>query len=496
MIRTACILALFFEIAANPHHRTGSVIAAEPFTIEVTDADSQRGVPLVELETVNHIGFVTDNAGLIAFDEPGLLGQRVFFHVRSHGYESPRDGFGAAGLSLVTSPGGRGQIKLKRINIAERLYRITGQGLYADSIRLGRKAPLQQPLLNGQVVGQDSTQAVPYRGKIRWFWGDTLKPAHPLGHFQTAGATSLAPESGGLDPAVGIDLTYFTRPDGFSRPMAPLPEGGLVWIDGLLTVPDERGPPKLVTHFSRRKDLGTELEHGVMIYDDARDSFARAKSLDAKNSWRHPRGQATLLGEHCYFAHPFITTRVRATLDDALNPAAYESLVWTKSADGRSDYVWQRETAPLDQKQEAAAIKAGSIPAASARWQLRDAKTKQPVLAHVGTTRWNEWRKRWVMICVQHSGSSFLGEVWYAEASEITGPWSDAAKIVTHDKYSFYNPVQHSFLDQRGGQFIYFEGTYTNMFSGNAVATPRYEYNQMMYRLDLADPRLAPARVE
>ena len=41
---------------------------------------------------------------------------------------------------------------------------------------------------------------------------------------------------------------------------------------------------------------------------------------------------------------------------------------------------------------------------------------------------------------------------------------------------------------------IYFEGTYTREFSGNPVATPRYDYNQLMYRLDLADPRLERAR--
>jgi hypothetical protein len=37
---------------------------------------------------------------------------------------------------------------------------------------------------------------------------------------------------------------------------------------------------------------------------------------------------------------------------------------------------------------------------------------------------------------------------------------------------------------------IYFEGTYTQTFSGNPEATPRYDYNQIMYRLDLDDPRL------
>ncbi len=37
---------------------------------------------------------------------------------------------------------------------------------------------------------------------------------------------------------------------------------------------------------------------------------------------------------------------------------------------------------------------------------------------------------------------------------------------------------------------IYLEGSYVNTFSGNPHPTPYYEYNQIMYRLDLSDPRL------
>jgi hypothetical protein len=55
-----------------------------------------------------------------------------------------------------------------------------------------------------------------------------------------------------------------------------------------------------------------------------------------------------------------------------------------------------------------------------------------------------------------------------------------------------YNPKQHPYFDQDGGRTIYFEGTYTQAFSGSEeTATPRYDYNQIMYRLDLGDPRLA-----
>src|SRR5260221_8205969 len=42
-----------------------------------------------------------------------------------------------------------------------------------------------------------------------------------------------------------------------------------------------------------------------------------------------------------------------------------------------------------------------------------------------------------------------------------------------------------------GGRSIFFEGTYTHSFSGNADQTPRYDYNQIMYKLALDDPRVA-----
>ena len=114
------------------------------------------------------------------------------------------------------------------------------------------------------------------------------------------------------------------------------------------------------------------------------------------------------------------------------------------------------------------------------------------MLAHGGSVYWNAYRGRWVMIAVESFGStSFLGEVWYAEADTPLGPWVYARKVVTHDKYSFYNPKQHPMFDQEGGRIIFFEGTYTTTFSGNTDPTPRYDYNQVMYRLDLSDRRLA-----
>jgi hypothetical protein len=82
-----------------------------------------------------------------------------------------------------------------------------------------------------------------------------------------------------------------------------------------------------------------------------------------------------------------------------------------------------------------------------------------------------------------------MGEIWYAEGDTPTGPWVFAKKVLTHDQF-FYNPVHHPFFDQDNGRIIYFEGTYTNVFNANPVIKPRYEYNQLMYRLLLDDPRL------
>ena len=63
-------------------------------------------------------------------------------------------------------------------------------------------------------------------------------------------------------------------------------------------------------------------------------------------------------------------------------------------------------------------------------------------------------------------------------------------KVASHPRYSYYNPVHHAFLDAEGGRVIYFEGTWSLEFSGNPLAPARYDYNELMYRLDLAAPGL------
>jgi hypothetical protein len=150
------LLAASISVAAAPN---------DFFRIQVVDGSTGRGVPLVELRTVNKASWWTDSNGIIAFDEPGLMDLEVFFHVQSPGYEMPTDLLGNRGVKLKPAWGSHAEIRLKRVNIAERLYRITGQGIYRDSLLVGRPAPLKHPVINGQVMGQDTVIATPTGGK-------------------------------------------------------------------------------------------------------------------------------------------------------------------------------------------------------------------------------------------------------------------------------------------------------------------------------------------
>jgi hypothetical protein len=180
------------------------------------------------------VNYVTDSAGLVAFDDAGLMNQRVFFSVKSHGYEFRNDGFGIRGVALDVKPGGSAQLKIKRLNIAERLYRVTGEGIYRDSVLLGRQPPIREPLLNAQVTGCDSVVTAAYRGKLYWFWGDTNQVAYLLGNYNVPGATSRLD----FDVTKGVDLDYFIGEKGFAKAVCKMPGDGPTWIGGLAALPD------------------------------------------------------------------------------------------------------------------------------------------------------------------------------------------------------------------------------------------------------------------
>jgi len=480
----------------------------KPFAIEVVDEATGRGVPLVELTTTSAVTYVTDSAGLVVFDEPGLMNQLVYFDVKSHGYEVRKDGFGFPGVRLEIKPGGSATIKIKRLNIAERLYRTTGQGIYRDSMLLGRQPPVKEPLLNAKVTGQDSVQNAIYGDKLRWFWGDTTWPAYPLGNFQMPGATSLLLAAGGLDPAVGVDLTYFTGDNGFVRGTAQMPGEGPTWIGGVVALPDKNGRERLLCGYAKIKAPMEVYRRGIAQWNDETNAFDRVSDF-APDTPLYPDGHPFRYRDgdtdYVYFALPYPLVRVRADRESYCDLSDYEAYTCLKlsttlaageidrDAAGHVRYAWKRNTPAVGPAEQSKLIQGGQLKAEETLLNLRDAATGKPVVVSAGSVNWNEFRKRYVMITAELFGTSALGETWYAEADSPLGPWTKAVKIVTHNKYSFYNPKQHPYFDQDGGRVIYFEGTYAHTFSGNEHRTPRYDYNQIMYRLDLADERLKAA---
>ena len=207
---TGHLLLIAAAIAFVCHNTTAwGADAAKPpafFGIRVVDEQSGRGVPLVELRTVSEAAYVTDSAGWAAVAEPDLAGKDVYFHLRSPGYDIPADGFGFRGRRLKVVPGESAEIKLRRTTVAERLYRITGQGVYRDTELLGFDPPVAVPQRGKGVAGQDSVQAVRWHGGMFWIWGETKLSHYALGNFEVTAANLL--QKGDENPSAeqGIDF--------------------------------------------------------------------------------------------------------------------------------------------------------------------------------------------------------------------------------------------------------------------------------------------------
>ena len=498
------VIAIVFLCSVNGL----TVYAQEPgdyFKIIVVDEETGRGVPMVEMKSTNSVLYYTDNNGIIAFYEPGLMDLEVYFSITSPGYEYHHDFFG--GKAFKVTKGDSALVKIKRINVAERLYRFTGEGLYHHSMRVGHSIPIRQPVLNAGITGQDATLALPYNGKIFWTWGDTKKLSGYLGHFAVSGATSEFPNKGGLDPDIGIDLTFFVDEEGFSKQMCPVPGPGMVWHHWMGILKDDKGKERLVMHYGRMKDLGVVYESGLAIFNDEKEIFEPFFQYSPDSPF-WPKGHylKANVNEEVYLYFSFTTPyslRTFADLEHIKDLQSYEAFTCLKkgtsyngvsseidrNGEGEIIYSWKAGTDPVGYKQQKELIDNGVMKQEEGWLQLCDIEEGTRIISHSGSVYWNDYRKKWVMIMEESKGIP-LGDIWYAEGDTPVGPWVYTKKIATHNKYNFYNVTQHPFFDKDGGRYIYFDGTYSILLSQTDHETPRYEYNQIMYRLDLNDPRL------
>src|SRR5262249_10141616 len=169
-----------------------------------------------------------------------------------------------------------------------------------------------------------------YGSKLYWFYGDTSRLSYPLGNFAMSGATSELPEK--IDPSVGVNLTYFVGKDGFSRPMAPLEGEGVVWLFGLVIIPDQTGHERMLAWYERRRGLEAVLENGFMAYNDQKNVFEKLKNVPLEPPiipqgypFREKSGS-----NYFYFTAPYPAVRVKADWNSYLDLSAYEGYTCLK----------------------------------------------------------------------------------------------------------------------------------------------------------------------
>lgn len=442
---------------------TGTSIAAGEnlFQIRIMDQSCGWPVPLVELRTTHEMRFVSDNAGIIAIDAPELMGRECWFSIEGHGYGVEPDGFNYRGTRLTPTPGGMVEIQLRRDLPARRLGRITGAGIFGESQRFG----LHTDWTESGVFGCDSVQIAMHRGALFWAWGDTTLPHYPLGIFHTSSATTTVNPLPRAEPPVKLAFNYFRDGGGRIRPVAIMQGDGPTWLSGYVSIPDENNTPRLVANYVKVRNFLEVYESGLCVWDEDRSSFRHHKTLWSKSPanaspppvpdghpifWKDENGSEWLL-----FGDPFPRIRMKPVFESWENPESWSTLSPQKAVstmEGHED----REVVP-----------------------------------HRGSVVWSPFRRKWVSIFTQMNGKpSHLGEIWYAESDSPFGTWQNAVQVVTHNKYTFYNPRIHPHLSDLSTPVLLFEATYTRQFSGNSEPSARHDYNQVLYRLDLDDPVL------
>jgi hypothetical protein len=456
----ALVLLVIFLAGASPSHADQPA----PCRIQVVDKESGWPVPLVELRTTHQARFVTDNAGVIAFDLPELTGRETWFTVIADGYEAPADGFGYRGVRLTPQPGQSLTVKVNRTNIAKILGRITGAGLFAESQKLGEHTDWPE----SGVVGCDSVQNAVHRGRLFWAWGDTSLARYPLGIFHMTSATTAVQPLESFEPPVRLAFDYFRDDADRPRGVAEMPGSGPTWLTGCVSLLDSSGESRLVATYFKIKPPLEAYECGLCVWSDEREQFEPLRTVwkKADGPSKHPpvpQGHPLIVDgddgdKWALFGDPLPKLRCHATFE-----------------------AWQDQTSweVLDPQEE-----------------LLSAGDGSKVSPHTGSVAWNAYRKRYVTVFMQKFGKpSAFGELWYAESHSPSGPWGRAVKVLSHKNYTFYNPRIHPELTPADSPILLFEGTYTQTFADRPEPTPRYDYNQILYRLDLDDPKLSPAQV-
>lgn len=503
-------------IVAGQFFSAAAAASSSYFRITVIDQETGRGIPAVKLRMTNAGQYWTDNNGVAAVSEPDLLNRKVWFTAETHGYVHDASSPDIKGVALDVQPGGSATIPLRRINVAQRLYRMTGSGMYRDSILLGDEVPPIPEPGKVPVMGQDGGDMLLFKGQCFWLWGDTSVTRFPLGVFQSVAAISDLPQNGGLDPDRGVILHYLRREDGEIRPVLNLPfEGGKAdWYARPRVARDKGGREHLLTEYVRVNSAMAPQERGLLEYSKKTGFFELMAKFPDSPVFMGGDGGSTVFRHRVkekdffYLPSPFPIVRYPAEYELQTNidlreaftclteaPGANKtSPLLDRDQNGRLRWSWKKNASPVTHTQMDRLVKDGLMTNEERWYSLYDIGTGQSVIPHQGSVYWNPYRRRWIGIFVQFFGETLAGEIWYSEADTPQGPWVYAKKILTHkwpdQDYSFYLPAQLPEFDKNGGRTIYLKGSFSAFFGELKTAVPRHDYNIMVYKLELDDPRL------
>jgi hypothetical protein len=461
-----------------------STSLAYGYGLQVIDEADGRGIPMATVRLGDGSVSVTDSAGWVHLAEPGLAGHRVRLQITAPGYTLPENDRGQPDVAVDLTPQGEGEVKLIRLDIARRIYRVTGSGIYRDSELLGKDVPL--PLRN-QAVGLLSAtgvQRAQLGNQVLWLWRDTRLAHESTAAVLVRGAFSDLPGAGGLDPTQGIHFSFLTGAKDGLKSLLQGDEPSAAWIEGLTAVEDQDGRPVLAAHYVLEATKAHPREHGIAIWT-ADKRFERVVVLGEEYLWQFPAGQAVTVEDEevrrCYFANPFCNVRCPATLEAIRNPAAYEAL--TRPPGDNRDPIWQQTLPPMTQREESTWIAEGRV--TTPLGQVEDHATGKAVPIAHASIHWNAYHRCYAMIA-----SSIDGDLWLSTSARPIGPWKKAVRVVQAMSGRCTEPVQHPFMSQEGGRIIWFESALVD------TGAARYEQNQVMHRLDMDDPRLQPALVK
>ena len=235
----------------------------------------------------------------------------------------------------------------------------------------GDDVPIREPLLNGQVFGQDSVVNAVYQGKIYWFWGDTNRPDYPLGNFHVPGAISELPGQRRARARGRRQLELLRRRPAASpgpRPRCPAKArpGSRAWSSS--RIGDGASGCSPSTPRSARCSRSTSA--GSREFNPQTQRFEKVAQFPAAAAYRgeYPDGHPFLYQDHgveyVYYANPYPLIRVPAdpeqlktdrVLRGVYVPEARHRLAqqqFDRGPDGVLRYGWKTNTQLVRQEQQ------------------------------------------------------------------------------------------------------------------------------------------------